>query len=147
MVLQHCFQCQPDSLVNHSGSIECTAERLKPEFPNPFYGEREVIEKKICRHCWLTNNLKNPVVAFYCVMLILVSMSMCKMLCLQLCCRTSDGRYIDVAGILMGTTDEEHTARYICAVLLNREPLYSLTTKATPVFRPLRVVPNFASQC
>ena len=78
---------------------------------NPFFGEREIIEKKICHHCWLTNNLKNPATALFCIVMLLMSMSMCKMLCMFCCCRTSDGRYIDVAGILMGTTDEEHTSR------------------------------------
>ena len=62
-----------------------------------------------CYHCWITNSLKNPVYATFIIVICLMSLGMIKMLIAQCCCRTKDGRPIDVVGVILGTTSAEHT--------------------------------------
>lgn len=86
---------------------DCT----KNEFLNPFW-EPPVIIIEPCYHCWITNSLKNPVYLTFIVVIVLLSVGMTKMLIGHMCCRTKDGREIDVVGILLGTANFEHTRKY-----------------------------------
>lgn len=55
----------------------------------------------------------SPVLIVFMVVMILLSIGMLKMLIGQACCRTKDGRPIDIVGIILGTANAEHTARYM----------------------------------
>ena len=111
--------------------LQCKAEGLSALHTNPMcsshfpyldftpFDDAIIVEHKPCYHCWFTNSFKHPVSATFTVVVFLMAVGMCKMMFVHSCCRTKDGRYIDVAGIIMGTASEEHTAQYVgvCAVL------------------------------
>ena len=77
---------------------------------NPFW-EPAVVVVGPCYHCWFTDSFKNPYTATFSVVVLLVCLGMGKMLCMHMCCRTKDGRQIDVAGVILGTTNKEHTQK------------------------------------
>ena len=66
---------------------------------------------KPCYHCWITNSITNPVTLLFMIVIILLCIGMLKMLIGQMCCRTKDGRPIDVVGVILGTANREHTKR------------------------------------
>lgn len=80
---------------------------------NPYWleGERRQILIKPCYYCWILNTFKNPANAAYTIIIFLMSLGMMKLLCTECCCKDSAGRYIDVVGLLLGTTDKSHTYR------------------------------------
>ena len=80
------------------------------EFLNPFW-EPPIVVIEPCYHCWITNSLRNPVHLTFIVIIVLLSVGMGKMLIGHMCCRTKDGREIDVVGVLLGTTNFEHTRK------------------------------------
>lgn len=88
---------------------ECD-EEAENEFVNPFW-EPKVIVIKPCKYCWLTNTITNPYNLTFMIVVGLLALGMTKMLCGHICCRTKDGRPIDVVGILLGTTNQFHTRR------------------------------------
>ena len=100
------FQCKPDD--EEVSQPDCKGT----EFVNPFW-EPKIIVMGPCQHCWLTNSLKNPFHAGFIVLVSLLTLGMVKMLVAQTCCRTKDGRPIDVVGVILGTTSIEHTRRYL----------------------------------
>lgn len=85
-----------------------------------------------CYHCWFTNSFKDPYTCTFSVVLLLLMLGMMKMLCMFCCCRTSDGRYVDIAALLLGTASEEHTKAYvnyiICTTLKRPLEFKSLST-------------------
>lgn len=84
-----------------------------------------------CYHCWFTNSFKDPYTCTFSVVLLLLMLGMMKMLCMFCCCRTSDGRYVDIAALLLGTASEEHTkayVNYICTTLKCPLEFKSLST-------------------
>lgn len=115
-IVNACIQCKPKALDELTGSVGCTADRLHKllNVSKPF-----IIPP--CYHCWFTDTFKNPILAFFTIMITLMSMGMIKMLCCECCCKTKDGRFIDVASILLGTTSDDHTWRlvYMCIQLHN----------------------------
>ena len=53
--------------------------------------------------------MRRPPIAAMVGVVILLSLGMLKLLVLHACCQTKDGRPIDLAGLLLGTTDMQHT--------------------------------------
>lgn len=82
----------------------CTADRIVLPYRN-----QTVIERGPCYHCWFTDTFKDPYKATFTIVTFLMMLGMIKMLCCQCCCKTKDGRYIDVAGVILGTANKEHT--------------------------------------
>ena len=77
---------------------------------NPFWNPPVIIkEEEFCSHCWFTDSFKNPVSAIFMTVMILLCIGMAKMFFVQFCCRYKDGRPIDVVGIVLGTTNMQHT--------------------------------------
>ena len=75
---------------------------------NPFW-EPKVVTVESCTTCWIMDTLKSPVNMTIMIVMVLLSLGMAKMLIGQFCCRTKDGRPIDVAGVILGTTNMQHT--------------------------------------
>lgn len=82
---------------------------------NPYWLDenKTKIYVKPCYYCWLLNTFKDPYNAVYTVVTFLMSLGMIKLLCVESCCKDKAGRYIDVVGLLLGTTDSDHTWRYV----------------------------------
>ena len=85
-------------------------KEIEDEYLNPYW-EPQVIIIKPCYHCWITNSITNPVTLLFMIVIILLCIGMLKMLIGQMCCRTKDGRPIDVVGVILGTANREHTKR------------------------------------
>ena len=84
-----------------------------PELDFSPFDDPVVVEHKHCYYCWFTNSFKHPATASFTIVVFILAIGMCKMIFVHSCCRTSDGRYIDVAGIIMGTANEEHSSQYV----------------------------------
>ena len=53
--------------------------------------------------------MKRPSIAAMVAVVLLLSLGMLKLLVLHTCCKTKDGRPMDLAGLVLGTTDMKHT--------------------------------------
>ena len=103
------WQCKAEGLSDLHTNPMCSSHFPHLDF-SPF-DDVIVIEHKPCYHCWFTNSFKHPATGTFTVIVFLMAIGMCKMMFVHSCCRTKDGRYVDVAGIIMGTASEEHTAQ------------------------------------
>lgn len=83
-------------------------------YVNPYW-EPMIITVESCYYCWITDTFKSPVNLTILVVILLLSLGMTKMLIGQVCCRTKDGRPIDVAGVILGTTNMQHTKEWVPA--------------------------------
>ena len=84
----------------------------RSEYLDHFYKPKVVVVYP-CSHCWFTDSFRDPYTCTFSVVLLLIMFGMMKMLCMFCCCRTSDGRYVDVAAMLLGTANQEHTRMYV----------------------------------
>ena len=99
---------------NVTGSLQCTREQLSDLTNNPYWldDKKKRIVKPTCYYCWILNTFKDPASLIYTIITSLMALGMIKMLCTECCCKDAAGRYIDVVGIILNTTDSEHTWRY-----------------------------------
>ena len=104
------LQCTLPTEEEVEDDTEENTECKEKEYLNPFW-EPKVIVIKPCYHCWITDPLTHPVYATFIIVIILLCLGMIKMLILQSCCRTKDGRPIDVVGVILGTASAEHTKK------------------------------------
>lgn len=93
--------------------LQCNAKpenntNCRSQFLEKFH-KPKIITLHPCYHCWFTDSFRDPYTCTFSVVLLLLMFGMMKMLCMFCCCRTSDGRYVDVSGILLGTANQEHT--------------------------------------
>ena len=98
--------------------VQCNAppennSDCRSHYLDHFYRPKVVVVYP-CYHCWFTDSFKDPYTCTFSVALLLMMFGMMKMLCMFCCCRTSDGRYVDIAAMLLGTASEEHTRVYVC---------------------------------
>ena len=102
-------------MKNVSGSLECTKRMYSDLTSNPYWITKhsKLIYVKPCWYCWILNTFKNPANAVYTIVMMLLSLGMIRLLCMECCCRDKAGRYYDVAGILLGTTSTAHTYKYL----------------------------------
>ena len=98
-----CVQCNSPPEENS----DCRSQYL-----DIFYRPKVVVVYP-CYHCWFTDSFKDPYTCTFTVALLILMLGMMKMLCMFCCCRTSDGRYVDIAAMLLGTASEEHTRVYV----------------------------------
>eukprot|EP00731_Ephydatia_muelleri_P027288 Em0019g161a len=68
-----------------------------------------VIVVQPCYFCWITRPMKRPSIAATVALVLLLSLGMLKLLLLHTCCKTKDGRPMDLVGLVLGTTNMEHT--------------------------------------
>lgn len=101
------MQCKPDAIKNLTTSVQCTADTMT--IVEIDAEQTNVVAVGLCYYCWFTDTFKDPYTATFTVMVLLMSLGMIKMICCHACCKTKDGRYIDVAGVLLGTTNAEHS--------------------------------------
>lgn len=80
----------------------------RSKFLNNYY-KPKIVTLHPCYHCWFTDSFRDPYTCTFSVVLLLMMLGMMKMLCMFCCCRTSDGRYVDISAILLGTANQEHT--------------------------------------
>lgn len=108
------FQCSGAVLKNVSGSLGCTKRMLSDLTSNPYWldQQKKKIYIKPCYYCWLLNSFKDPYNAVFTIVTFLMSLGMIKLLCTECCCKDRAGRYIDVVGLLLGTTHKGHTYKY-----------------------------------
>lgn len=115
------WQCKAEALGDASAGVICTAER------NPAIHNITFQYTGLCWYCWLTNSLNDPGRATFTIITFLMCLGMIKMLVCQCCCRTKDGRFIDVAGILLGTANPDHTWKYDLAYSIRSNGRHYIT--------------------
>jgi hypothetical protein len=105
------MQCSGEVLKNASGSLECTKRMLADLTSNPYWldEKRRKIYIKPCYYCWILNTFKDPFNGAFTIIAFLTSLGMLKLLCTECCCKDRAGRYIDIVGLLLGTTNKDHT--------------------------------------